>query len=155
MFDIVKFDTYINEDKLVEEWNSVKLNLKEYVDKRVETPNWKIIKHEFDYSNELCEFFNVKGRPRFYLLEANTTLPQHIDLETQCSLNFILNGNEAPVVFGSKKYTYKYALLNVSKNHGVINNNKDRILFKISIFNESFDKVKEKIYNNKNITICE
>ena len=151
--NIIKFDTNIDVIALKNEWEKVKINAKSYDDVRGKRNDWKIVRHEFDYSKKLCNFFNVNGRPRFYILDPYAILPQHTDLETKCSLNFIINDNYAPVMFGKKEYNYKYALLNVSEEHGVINNDKERLLFKISIFDEKFDQVKIKLMNNKKIKI--
>ena len=37
------------------------------------------------------------------------------------------------------------SLLNTQNMHGVINGNEDRLLFKLSIFDESFETVADKI----------
>lgn len=150
---IFPFEFKLNKKILLDEWNKVKNNLKEYNDERMKesTSNWKIVRHKFDYADELSNIFNVNARPRFYILDANTTLAQHTDLGTLCSLNFILNNNTAPINFDGTTIHYKNALIDTTKLHGVVNNDKDRLLFKMSIFNESFDEVKEKLLRNPNL----
>ena len=141
---IFPFEFKLNKKILLNEWNKVKNNLKEYDDERLKesTSNWKIVKHKFDYADELSNIFNVNARPRFYLLDANTTLGQHTDHETLCSLNFILNNNTAPINFNGTTIHYKNALIDTTKLHGVNNNDCDRLLFKMSIFDETFEQVK-------------
>lgn len=150
---IFHFEFKLNKKILLDEWNKVKNNLKEYNDERMKqsTSNLKIVRHKFDYADELSNIFNVNARPRFYILDANTTLAQHTDLGTLCSLNFILNNNTAPINFDGTTIHYKNALIDTTKLHGVVNNDKDRLLFKMSIFNESFDEVKEKLLRNPNL----
>jgi len=112
---------------------------------------WRVIRHkdlQSDIVKNYCENFketyNIPGKVdgRFYRLKANNTLPMHIDSGTKCSINFLLNGEGSPVVFENiGTYVYKQALLNTSVMHSVVNGNKDRILFKISIFEMEFDNV--------------
>jgi len=150
---ILKFDFDLNVKHLLEIWSKIKHKQVTYKDKRSNKAlsHWKIIRHYFEYAKELSKIFNVESRPRFYMLNANTVLQQHTDLGTLCSLNFILSDIPAPVIFGDTKVSYKYALLDTTKSHGVVNNDKDRLLFKMSIFNETFDEVKEKLLKNSNV----
>ena len=83
--------------------------------------------------------------------DANTTLDQHTDHGTLCSLNFILNNNTAPINFDGTTIHYKNALIDTTKLHGVDNNNCDRLLFKMSIFDETFEQVKNKLIKNPHI----
>ena len=147
---IFPFEFKLNKKILLNEWNKVKNNLKEYDDERLKesTSNWKIVKHKFDYADELSNIFNVNARQRFYLLDANTTLGQHTDHGTLCSLNFILNNNTAPINFNGTTIHYKNALIDTTKLHGVNNNDCDRLLFKMSIFDETFEQVKNKLIKN-------
>ena len=115
---------------------------------------WRVIRLQ-DLNSELVktyvEDFKLKYKipgkvdGRFYRLKANTTLPMHIDSGTKCSINFLLNDDGAPVIFESGEYIYKQALLNTSIMHGVVNGDKDRIIFKISIFESTYDEVKHKL----------
>lgn len=150
---IFPFNFDLNYDLILKEWNKVKNNLEKYDDDLLKEPhtNWKIVRHNFDYAEQLTKIFNVNARPRFYILDANTTLGQHTDNGTQCSLNFILNDNYAPISFNGKDFYYKNALINTTILHGVKNDNSDRLLFKLSIFDETFDQVKNKLLKNKQI----
>lgn len=102
-------------------------------------------------TNNIKKEYNIKGRadPRFYRLKANSLLPWHIDRGTQCSINVILSDTYAPVHFKINnkilKYNYTVALLNTQIEHSVPSFDKDRLLFKISIFDETFDSVASKI----------
>jgi len=77
----------------------------------------------------------------FYRLLANEVLPWHIDTGTKCAINFILNGDASPISYRSGNYTYKQALIQTDIEHMVTNKNKDRILYKISIFDMDFKDV--------------
>ena len=153
---IFKFD--YNEDILLLEYEKMKHKEKVYEDERGEVPFWKIAHGHFDYAKKLEETFNIKSRPRFYNLEPNSHLPYHTDRETKCSINFILDSdNPAPVKFRHPwneelvyEYQYKCALLNTQVEHSVITGDTSRLLFKLSIFDESFTSVKRKIKNVTN-----
>lgn len=128
--------------------NKLKGQFKSYGDHRGKLDNW-LIAHDtsFDYAKKLCSKFNIVAKPRFYILKSDTFLPPHKDHGTLCSINVLLNfKNSASVNFNNKKYTYKSCLLNTQNAHSV--NNKgcdDRLLFKLSIFNESYKSVSDKI----------
>ena len=150
--DIFTFDFDINYNFLLSIYKK-NLNFKEnYNDNREDSyfNNWKIIRHNFKYAQDIIKEFtleNLDVRPRFYVLDANSTLKEHIDLNTQCSLNFILNNNTSPININNNSYNYKNCLLNTTQKHYVINNSGERIIFKLSIMNCSFDMVKNKIKN--------
>jgi hypothetical protein len=150
---ILKFDFDLDVNHLLEIWSKIKNKQINYKDDRFDkaSSHWKIVRHDFEYAKELSKIFNVESRPRFYILDANTILNQHTDFGTLCSLNFILSDNPAPIIFGDTELTYKYALLDTTELHGVVNNDEDRLLFKMSIFNESFDDVNKKLLKNSNI----
>lgn len=106
---------------------------------------WLISKHESPYAMEIIKDFEIEGKPRFYFLESNAKLPEHTDNNTTCSINFILSDGAAPVSFKNIEYFYTQALLNTTLLHSVSNGPIERILFKISIFNESFEKLANRI----------
>ena len=165
--EIVSFDCSFDEDKLLLYYDKFMQKAESYSDYRGKLDNWKIARDiQFDYAEQLCKRFNVNGSPRFYSLEKNTHLPMHVDHGTECSLNFLIDESEpAPVKFESgNEYRYKFCLLNTQKKHGVDNVSEDRILFKLSIFDETFEQVKQKILYTyltekygpqKRYTICE
>ena len=52
----------------------------------------------------------------------------HVDVGTPCAINFIIKGEETPVVFEEEgTFFYKNALLNVSKKHIMPQNKKQLI----------------------------
>jgi len=91
--------------------------------------------------NKVMDDFGLNGKPRFYWLEANTVLPEHVDHNTTCSLNFILSEDPAPVTIGGNDYVYSQCLLNTTIPHSVTNNGPERILLKISLFDVSYQDV--------------
>ena len=110
--------------------------------------NWRILNDiELEYADKLNTYFDIDTIPKFYILEANTQLLPHIDQDTTCSINFLLSDGAAPVRFGDNEYYYRTALLNTSRKHSVDKYPTDRILFKLSVKDESFSSVKQKILN--------
>lgn len=97
------------------------------------------------YVNSILNQLNINGSPRFVNVPANKGLPTHIDMKTQCSINFLLEDYQDPIIFGLlppyKKFIYKSAIIDTSKFHSVKATNYDRKIFKISIFQESFDTI--------------
>lgn len=145
---LLSFSVPINTSILLNEYNSVKDNAVDYSDHRPRASfnNWKMVKHDFPYAKELIKFFRLEKfdvRPRFYLLNKNTLLKQHVDNGTLCSLNFILSYENAPINFREKEFIYKYALINTQSHHGVSHPSpEDRILFKLSVMDLSYHKTK-------------
>lgn len=143
---IIDFD--FNEDKLLLYYDKFMEHGEKYSDPRGTLDNWKVARNiEFDYASELCKEFDINGSPRFYELKAGTTLPMHVDYGTECSINFLIGDSKpAPVQFESgNEYFYKCCLLNTQKTHGVTNVDEDRMLFKLSIFDETYEQVQSKI----------
>ena len=145
-------------DRLLLEYEYILPNEKFYGDNRGSSLYWKVIRHEdmtSKYCKDLAESiknkYNIAGRvdSRFYRLLANELLPFHTDRGTQCSVNVILSDQPAPISFRIQNkisnYHYKVALINTQLEHSVQNGSEDRILFKISIFDENFDSVAAKI----------
>lgn len=110
---------------------------------------WLISRFNSPYALEIIKDFEIEGKPRFYWLEPNAYLPEHVDNGTTCSINFVLSDNPAPVTFGDKNYFYSQVLLNTSLMHSVKNGPDERILFKISIFNESYQDLAKRIKYKK------
>jgi hypothetical protein len=93
------------------------------------------------YINRIMDDFGLNGKPRFYWLQANSVLPEHVDNNTTCSLNFILSEDPAPVTIGGDDYLYSQCLLNTTIPHSVTNTGPERILLKISLFDVSYQDV--------------
>lgn len=147
-------------DQLLEEYHFIKENEQDYSDSITPegVPYWKVIRNEdmtSEFAKKVANYFKatygIAGRVdgRFYRLLANSTLPYHTDRSTECSVNMILSGESAPVKFRQNgeeaEYNYELALLNTQVEHSVVNGDTDRILFKISIFDETFEDVAAKI----------
>lgn len=144
--NIFIFNYDFNRAKLLNEFKKNHDKFESYNDPRGSLDNFQVARHiKFDYADELCHTFNVNGKPRFYIVKANSELPQHSDHGTLCSINVLLTDNPAAIQFGNNEYFYMQSLLNTQNMHGVINGNEDRLLFKLSIFDEPFEAVADKI----------
>jgi hypothetical protein len=87
-------------------------------------------------------------RPRYYKLEANTCVPEHVDHNTKCGINIILNESAGPVEFVDVgQFEYQVALLNTSRLHRVPAYPQERILLKMSIMDIDFGTVKRRLLN--------
>ena len=71
----------------------------------------------------------------FFTQEQGTSVKMHVDVGTPCAINFIIKGEETPIIFEDEgTFFYKNALLNVSKKHMVPKQETtDRMLFKLRI----------------------
>lgn len=101
---------------------------------------------EFDYADLLMDYFGVKGEAKYYTVKKGSDFDLHVDTLPLCSINVLLSGNPAPVYIGGKNYLYRNCVLNIKQPHGVFMNDEERILFKISIFDYTFEEVKKKVY---------
>lgn len=120
-----------------------------YEDYRGVIDNWNIIRVEpFEYCQKIFNDLGIVGEPRFYELKEYTVLPYHKDHGTQCSINVLLSGNAAPISFDGHEYYYRNCLLNTQESHAVYNGPSPRVLFKISIKDQSFQKTKNILKNN-------
>jgi hypothetical protein len=87
----------------------------------------------------------------FFTQKVGTSAKMHADVGTACAINFILKGDETPIMFEEDgTFYYKNALINVSKKHMVPEQTStDRILFKLRILNMPFEEVREKLICTK------
>lgn len=115
--------------------------LNEWQVKRGVSGYGKMIGEEFE------EILDVPINPRFYILEKNFTLPFHQDRGTTCSINFVLSTSRDPITFrqGCNTFHFKYksAIIDVTQEHMVTASKEDRYLFKLSIFDKSYEEVLE------------
>jgi hypothetical protein len=111
--------------------------------------DWKVSIYSGSYIKEIMKDFEIVGTPRFYWLKPNSYINTHTDNTTKCSLNFLLSENNTAIIINNKNYFYKNALLDTTQPHSVINGNSERLLFKISIDNESFEQVANRIIEKK------
>lgn len=148
MSPIILLNYPLDKTLLIREAEIFKELAESYTDPRYpgkELDNWLIYRHSSDYSKKIMDDFEIEGKARFYWLSANTVLPEHVDNNTTCSINFVLSDDAAPVNIQGKDYFYKQALLNTTIPHSVRNGNAERILFKISIFDKSFKDIASRI----------
>ncbi len=143
----------INRGKLLEQWED--MDKKPYYDPKYDrTLDWwlqaeakdgygyeigKRIQREFNLSEESGP---ETWRCFFYNLKKGATLPLHKDRGTECSFNFVLSDGSDNVSFEDGEMNYRTALLNTQKMHGVFNTKEDRILFKVSIKEKTFEEIK-------------
>lgn len=146
--NILIFDYPFDYQRLNEEFQKFQDQMVSYEDHRGVMDNWRIIRHiTFEYADQLNQLFGINARPRFYTLAANTVLGEHRDAGTQCSINILLDPTElaAPVSFGERQYVYRQCLLNTQNLHSVTNGPHDRRLFKLSVFDQTYEEVCEKV----------
>lgn len=89
----------------------------------------------------------TKIEPRYYIQRKGMRLPFHCDRGTQCAINLILNGSQDAIEFriDDKVYTNQYqsALIDTQTEHQVVTVTGDRILYKLSMKEMSFDQAKK------------
>jgi hypothetical protein len=99
------------------------------------------VKINDDYVNKIISDFEITAKPKIYYQAPNYYLPMHIDNGTQCSLNFLISDDLAPITFEDGEFFYHQCLLNTQVKHSVLNTQKERILLKFSIFDKSYNEV--------------
>ena len=109
-------------------------------------PGWYIKRVNRGYAQELTNFFKKEFaladcRPRFYIQDPGVDIGFHIDRQTLCSFNFLLSDDPDPISFRSGTMFYASALLNTTVEHAVLATKNRRVLFKISVFDKSFEEV--------------
>jgi hypothetical protein len=149
---LVHLNYPIDLNQILESAARARVESKPYTDSRypdLMLDQWHIGKYTDRYIESIISDFEVEGRPRFYWLEPYATIPEHIDNETQCSINLIITDDPAPITINGTDYVYRQALLDTTIPHSVVNGDKHRIMLKISIFNETFDQLSQRIkYKN-------
>lgn len=128
--------------------SSVKSLAEPYYDQRydVRVEEWLTFVPEINSQIlKIQEDFSVVGKPRLYWLSPRSCIPEHRDNGTLCSLNFIISDDPAPITIEGKELIYRQALLDTTKLHGVNNIDSERIMFKLSIYNETFDDLATRI----------
>lgn len=138
----------LNKDRLLVLADSIKDDADPYTDSRypgLSLDSWLILQYNDDYIDKIMKDFGVNGSPRFYWQQPNFSLPMHVDNNTTCSINFVLTDDPAPVKVEDSEYTYEQAVLNTTKLHGVDTGEEERILLKISVFDESYEDLVKRI----------
>jgi hypothetical protein len=146
--DLINFELNFDKDLLLAQ-AEILSGYETFIDpKNNETIEGWLIKRISDgYGAEISDFLKdyfqlTDCRPRFYIQEPGVTIPFHRDRGTKCSFNFLLSDNLDPISFIDRTVTYKTALVNTSIDHAVINPKHKRILFKVSVFDKSFEEIK-------------
>jgi hypothetical protein len=150
MEPVLHLNYKIDKNQLLKEAAEIKKSAVAYTDSRypdLKLEDWLINHHSSEYVNKIMKDFGVIGKPRFYWLKPYAVIPEHIDNGTLCGLNFILTNHASPITLNNKDYFYESVLVNTTIPHSVTNNEYERIMFKISISNESFEQVAAKIKN--------
>lgn len=133
---------------LIEAANIAKLEAKPYTDSRypdLKLDNWNIGHFTNSHIEKIMTDFEVQGKPRFYWLEPFAEIPEHVDNGTMCSINLILTDSPAPIIINGKEFIYKQALLNTTIPHAVYNGPTERVMLKISIFDETYEQLAKRI----------
>lgn len=155
MDPLIFLDYPLDKEKLLVEAIEAKQNSKPYTDSRypdLYMEDWLIGHYNSEYITKIMNDFEVEGKPRYYWMKPHAVIPEHVDNGTQCSLNFVLTENASPVTIGGTEYYYDSILLNTTVPHSVTNNEHERIMLKISIFNESYTDLAKRIKYKKNDT---
>lgn len=115
-----------------------------------------------DYFRKLLDLPDDDGQPIFYIQNKNDTFPFHIDTNTQCSINILLDDDctSDPITFRVEEHEdnlvkiesdideyYETALINVQCKHGIIDPEYQRHLYKCSIKSKTFDECLDIIRN--------
>jgi hypothetical protein len=148
MEPVIHLNYKINKTQLLLEAGQIKDQAISYTDSRypdLKMDDWLIGFHTSKYIDQIMKDFDIQGKPRFYWLQPYAVIPEHVDNGTLCGLNFILTENASPITFGNKDYYYESILVDTTIPHSVKNNQYERIMLKISVFNETFNEVAERI----------
>ena len=85
-------------------------------------------------------------KPRYYVQAKSSSVPFHIDQNTECSINIILSNRAGPICFEDiGEVEYRCALLNTTQKHSVPEFETERLLLKYSIFDKTYQDVRKKM----------
>ena len=90
--------------------------------------------------------FCIKGKFNMkfvFLTPANRTLNWHVDKGTKCAINWVINKplTDAVLEYKDGSYIYKAAIVNTEKEHRVTKLEFERILFKVSCFDMTYEEL--------------
>ncbi len=149
--DLININFGFDRERLLEEANQL-AGYETFIDPKYNTPisGWQIKKINSSYgleiSNFLKDYFQLKDiSPRFFIQPPGVSIMFHRDRETKCSFNFVLSDDPDPISFRHRQVVYKTALLNTSIEHAVLNPKNRRILFKVSVFDKTFEEIKNSL----------
>jgi hypothetical protein len=144
----IKLNYPLDKELFLRSAEKAKEHARPYTDKRyagLQMDTWLIGHYTDEHIEKLIADFEVDGKPRFYWTAPNSVIPEHTDNGTQCSLNFILSEDPAPITFFGEDYYYDQILLNTTQPHSVTNTSTERILLKISIFDETYEQLSKRL----------
>jgi hypothetical protein len=145
---LINLNYPVDREILLESATAARLQAKPYTDSRypdLRLDNWHIGHYTDIHIEKIIADFEVIGKPRFYWLEPFAKIPEHVDNGTQCSINLILSDTPAPITIQGNDYTYQQCLLNTTIRHSVSNGPVERIMLKISIFDETYEHLANRI----------
>jgi hypothetical protein len=145
---LVQLNYPVNISKLLESAKKARETSEPYTDSRyleLQLDMWHIGHYIDEHIQKVMDDFEVDGKPRFYWLEPYAEIPEHVDNGTKCSINLILTDTPAPILVEGTEYFYQQALLNTTIPHAVFNGPVERIMLKISIFDETFEQLSKRI----------
>lgn len=149
MSPIVEFDFDYDKERLLAEANDL-TGYNPFIDPLDGKvfDKWLIKRIETGYAQELSQqFSDMFGlqdcRPRFYIQKPGFALGFHKDRGTLCSFNFLLSDNLDVINFRGYNLFYRTALLDTQTEHAVLEVTSDRILFKLSVFDKTFEEIKD------------
>lgn len=149
LHNLIELDVDIDRQQLLNEAEDLS-GYKTFIDPKTNDPinGWLIKRIETGYGQIVSDFFkkqfNLKDcRPRFYIQEPGVDIPFHKDRGTLCSFNFVLSDKPDPIWFRNGSMVYRNALLNTAVDHAVLNTKSKRVLFKLSIFDQTFQEIKD------------
>ena len=117
---------------------------------------WLICRNIGPIGSQVAEYFEsilqTNIEPRYYIQRKGMRLPFHCDRDTQCAINLILNDSQDAIEFrvNEKVYTnhYQTALIDTQTEHQVVTVTDDRILYKLSMKQMSFEEAKKKLQSH-------
>ena len=146
MKPLIHLNYPINKDILLLESDKARENAKPWEggnDYKIE--DWLVSYYTSDYIEKIMKELNIIGKPRFFYQKSNFNLKPHKDFGTQCGVNILLSDDPVPINIEGVDYHYSQALINLQKEHSVVNDSKERVLLKFSIPDKSFEQVASEI----------
>ena len=146
MKPLIHLNYPINKDILLLESDKARENAKPWEggnDYKIE--DWLVSYYTSDYIEKIMKELNIVGKPRFFYQKSNFSLKPHKDFGTQCGVNILLSDDPVPINIEGVDYHYSQALINLQKEHSVVNDSKERVLLKFSIPDKSFEEVANEI----------
>ena len=146
MKPLIHLNYPINKDILLLESDKARENAKPWEggnDYKIE--DWLVSYYTSNYIEKIMNELNIVGKPRFFYQKSNFSLKPHKDFGTQCGVNILLSDNPVPINIEGVDYHYSQALINLQKEHSVVNDSKERVLLKFSIPDKSFEQVASEI----------